>query len=76
MNSIEDKNAESDLLAPAFIALLCCPLCPERPRLRLAEDRKHLLCAHGKHTFPIDPEFGFPDLRPPGEREVAPAAKE
>jgi uncharacterized protein YbaR (Trm112 family) len=58
-------------LDPAFLALLCCPLCDDRPFLRLGSDGKTLHCDKAGHTFPI--VDGFPDLRPPGET-IAPAA--
>jgi uncharacterized protein YbaR (Trm112 family) len=60
-------------LDPAFLALLCCPLCDDRPFLRLGQDGKTLHCDKAGHTFPI--VDGFPDLRPPGET-IAPAAQE
>ncbi|MDX1934666.1 MAG: hypothetical protein SFU56_18880 [Capsulimonadales bacterium] len=63
-------------LPSAFLALLGCPLCADRSPLRLSEDDQYLVCEGQGHRFPVDPEFGFPDLRPPGEREVAPAAQE
>jgi uncharacterized protein YbaR (Trm112 family) len=61
------KNGTPGPLDPAFLALLCCPVCEERPPLRLAEDEKWLLCDRCGTAYPIIEEYGFPDLRPPGD---------
>lgn len=65
-------NAAPTDLSEEFLALLCCPLCDERPPLRLAEDRERLVCDARGHAFPI--VDGFPDLRPTQEGLAAAAA--
>ena len=52
--------ADAPLLDPAFAALLCCPVCPERPPLR--QTGATLVCGACGRVYPIDD--GLPDLRP------------
>jgi uncharacterized protein YbaR (Trm112 family) len=61
------KDTPKGTLDPAFLSLLCCPVCEDRPPLRLAEDQKRLLCDRCGTAYPIIEEYGFPDLRPPGD---------
>jgi uncharacterized protein YbaR (Trm112 family) len=61
-------------MTPEFLALLCCPLCPERPRLALSEPDQTLVCSKiSGHLFTIS-ESGLPDLRPVEMHAPAPAA--
>ena len=59
-----DDAISSGPLDPAFAALLCCPVCDERPPLRLIreDDRETALaCDRCGRVYPIT---DFPDLRP------------
>jgi len=47
-------------LDAAFLALLCCPVCPTRPPL--TQQNEALLCSRCGRTYPI--RDGLPDLRP------------
>ena len=49
-----------DTIPLTLLALLCCPVCPDRPTLRLTDN--HLTCDHCGRVFPI--YDGLPDLRP------------
>ena len=52
------RNIEEE----AFLALLCCPLCAQRPALRYDRETETFSCEAKGHRFPrID---GFPALRP------------
>lgn len=58
-----DTTTSPPPLDPAFLALLCCPNCPERPRLALTPDGTGLVCPRDpRHLYPIID--GLPDLRP------------
>lgn len=59
-------------LDPAFVALLCCPNCPERPRLTLDETTNTLACPCCERRYPIIE--GLPDLRADDNEQVAAAA--
>jgi len=74
--SAGETDAPEPLLDPAFLALLCCPVCAERPPLRLAEDNTRLLCDRCGTAYPIVAEYGFPDLRPPAADLSSPAGGE
>ncbi|MBC8103477.1 MAG: hypothetical protein H7Z41_12940 [Cytophagales bacterium] len=78
MNAAQPSSSSADpsaLIAsdPEFLALLACPLCADRPPLRLADDRRSFSCDRCGRVYPITD--GFPDLRPT-EAEIAPAARE
>ena len=60
MNSSDQTNATATL-DPAFAALLCCPVCSERPRLRVGNAAVDLRPLWSR-VFPI--VNGLPDLRP------------
>lgn len=66
-------------LDAAFLALLCCPVCPERPglELRLAASGQSagsvLHCTRCRRDYPI--VDGIPDLRPTDTERVAGAAE-
>ena len=47
-------------LDPAFVALLACPACETRPRLRLEEGAVRLRCDRCGRVYPIID--GIPDL--------------
>lgn len=55
-------SAEAPTLDPDFIALLACPVCDDRPPLRLAPDSSAFLCGRCGRAYPI--RDGFPDLVP------------
>lgn len=57
------RKSDAPLLDPAFVALLRCPACDERPPLRLDESRGRLLCDRCGRAYAISPE-GIPDLLP------------
>ncbi|MEI6432439.1 MAG: Trm112 family protein [bacterium] len=56
---------------PAFLRLLCCPLCEDRPPLEWERARNILRCSHRGHEFPFgggeNADYSFPDLRPSEE---------
>jgi uncharacterized protein YbaR (Trm112 family) len=74
-DSIPNETPPVVGLDPAFLALLCCPDCDERPPLRLvAEGEAALVCDRCGRVYPFTE--GYPDLRPKdGMSDVlAPAA--
>ena len=61
-------------LDPAFLALLCCPVCAERPPLRFVPQKAGegtLHCDKCGRVYPI--LEGLPDLRPQDGISDAPA---
>ena len=50
-------------LDPAFVEMLACPACDERPPLRLEENGGRLLCDKCGRAYPVSPE-GIPLLLP------------
>ena len=62
------ESTASVRLDAAFLALLCCPICPARPALTQQNDG--LLCSRCGRAYPI--RDGLPDLRP--ESGVLPTA--
>jgi uncharacterized protein YbaR (Trm112 family) len=73
----KDSATAEPVLDPAFVALLCCPVCAERPPLRLTEDGgQQLLCDRCGTVYPIVAEYGFPDLRPPAADPPRETSKE
>ncbi len=59
MNPEPDTTAAPPL-DPEFLALLCCPACPDRPPVRLDEKTAHLLCDRCGRAYPI--RDGLPSL--------------
>jgi uncharacterized protein YbaR (Trm112 family) len=57
----ENQNPPQSL-DPWLLELLACPLCDDRPPVRLSDDGKRLVCDQCRHAFPIDD--GMPTLRP------------
>lgn len=69
MATYEAKKGASTVrtLDPALVARLCCPVCIERPPLRLSQNGDYLLCARCARAYPISPE-GIPFLVPDAAR--------
>lgn len=57
---------------PAFVALLSCPVCDDRPPLRLSEAGNKLLCDACGRAYPISPEGIVLLLPENGETSDAP----
>lgn len=60
-------------LDPAFVEMLACPACDERPPLRLDENGRRLRCDRCGRAYPISPE-GIPLLLPEEAEVTGPAA--
>ncbi|HWA83242.1 MAG TPA: Trm112 family protein [Fimbriimonadaceae bacterium] len=51
------------MIDPEFLAILACPICPDRPALR--EEGDTLVCVKAGHRFPV--VDGIPHLMPEDE---------
>ena len=81
IDAAPETGGAAEPLDPAFVALLCCPVCVERPSLRLVRENDReteLACDRCGRVYPITD--GFPDLRPESgtlpETKAAPGAPE
>lgn len=57
------KDPDAAPLDPAFVEMLACPACEERPPLHLEEGGRRLRCDRCGRAYPISPE-GIPLLLP------------